>query len=234
VGIFGAEPWSEGIRREIENRLEIEAHEAYGLTEMGGPGVAFSCSEYRLHINEDHFYPEIIDPDSGENLPESQRGELVLTSLRRRAMPLIRFRTRDISSLKREPCSCGRTLVSMEKITGRYDDMLIISGVNVFPSQIESIIMEFPEMETHYQLRVKQKGHLSALEVDAEAKAELYGQQQETMETLSERISARIQQIIGIRVPVAILPRNSIARWEGKARRIIDERPSGRAVPLGP
>jgi len=224
VGVFGAEPWSEAMRQEIENRMGIVAHEAYGLTEMGGPGVAFTCSEHKLHINEDHFYPEIIDPETGETLPEGTRGELVFTALRRQAMPLIRFRTRDISTLKREECACGRTLRIMEKITGRFDDMLIISGVNVFPSQVESVIMEFPEMEAQYLLRIKQKGYLSALAVEAEAKEEVYESGQEALDALSEQVSRRIQQVIGIHVPVTIVPHNTIARSEGKAQRVIDER----------
>ncbi len=224
IGVFGAEPWSRQMREEIENRMGIVAHEAYGLTEMGGPGVSFTCPEQRLHISEDHFYPEVIDPDTGELLPEGQQGELIFTALKRRAMPLIRFRTRDISSLKHEECACGRTLVTMERITGRFDDMLIISGVNVFPSQVESVIMEFPEMETHYLLRVKQKGYLSALEVEAEAREDVYSQGQKAIEELSARISERIHQVIGITSPVTIVPMNTIARSEGKAVRVIDER----------
>lgn len=226
VGIFGAEPWSEAMRLEIENRMGIAAHEAYGLTEMGGPGVAFACPEHRLHINEDHYFPEIIDPDTGEALPEGEQGELVFTALKRRAMPLIRFRTRDISSLKREECPCGRTFITMEKITGRFDDMLIISGVNVFPSQVESVIMEFPEMEVQYLLRVGQKGYLSTLALEAEAKEEVYKGGQEATDALAEKVSRRIQQVIGIHVPVSIVPHDSIARSEGKAQRVIDERNS--------
>ncbi|MBW2051979.1 MAG: phenylacetate--CoA ligase [Deltaproteobacteria bacterium] len=224
AGVFGAEPWSEAMRLEIENRMGIVAHEAYGLTEMGGPGVAFTCSEHRLHINEDHFFPEIIDPETGNSLPEGKQGELVFTALRRQAMPLVRFRTRDISTLKREKCACGRTLIVMEKITGRFDDMLIISGVNVFPSQVESVIMEFEEMEVHYLLRVRQKGYLSSLAVEVEAKEEVYGGGQEALDNLSEKLYKRIQQVIGIHVPVTIVPYNTIARSEGKAQRVIDER----------
>ena len=224
VGVFGAEPWSEAMRREIENRLGIAAHEAYGLTEMGGPGVAFTCDQYKLHVNEDHFYPEIIDPNTGALVPDGQQGELVFTALKRRAMPLIRFRTRDISVLKREICSCGRTLVTMEKITGRYDDMLIISGVNVFPSQIESVIMEFPEMESHYLLRIRSKGYLSMLAVEAEARADVYEGGEDKLAELAQTVAQRIQQVIGIHVPVTIVPFNTIARSEGKAQRVVDER----------
>lgn len=224
LGCFGAEPWSPAMRKEIEDRMGIKAFEAYGLTEMMGPGVAFSCPEYNLHINEDHAYPEIIDPVTEEPLPLGQQGELVFTAVQRRAMPLIRYRTKDITSLRREKCACGRTLITLEKITGRFDDMLIISGVNVFPSQIESIIMEFDEMEPHYLLRVFKKGYLDALSVEAEAKEDFYGQGQDALDTLGKKVSQHIQQIVGINVPVTIAPYNSIARSEGKAKRVIDER----------
>ena len=224
VGILGAEPWSEAMRKEIEDRMGIKAIEAYGLTEMMGPGVAFNCPEYKLHINEDHIYPEIIDPVTEEPLPLGQQGELVFTALQRRAMPLIRYRTKDITTLRREKCACGRTLIMLEKITGRFDDMLIISGVNVFPSQIEAIIMDFAEMEPHYLIRVKKKGYLDALSVEAEAKEEVYSQGREFLEELGQKVSAHIMQIVGIKVPVTIVPYNSVPRSEGKAKRVIDER----------
>jgi phenylacetate-CoA ligase len=224
IGIFGAEPWSVAMRKEIEERMGIKANEAYGLTEMMGPGVAFSCPEYKLHINEDHIYPEIIDPVTEEPLPLGTQGELVFTALQRRAMPLIRYRTKDITTLHRAKCACGRSLVILEKITGRYDDMLIISGVNVFPSQIESIIMEFSELEPHYLLRVYKKGYLDALSVEVEAKEELYTQEQSVLDQLGRNVSTHINQVIGINVPVTIVPLNSIARSEGKAKRVIDER----------
>jgi len=224
IGSFGAEPWTVAIREQIEERMGIAAHETYGLTEMMGPGVSFSCPEYKLHINEDHFYSEIIDPVTEAPLPEGEQGELVLTAIQRRAMPLIRFRTKDITTLRRERCACGRTLISMDKITGRYDDMLIISGVNVFPSQIESLIMEFPEMEPHYLLRVFKKGYLDALTVEAEAKEKIYSQGRDTLDALGAKVSERIHQAIGIKVPTKIVPFNSIPRSEGKAKRVIDER----------
>ncbi|MFH1134568.1 MAG: phenylacetate--CoA ligase [Pseudomonadota bacterium] len=224
VGSFGAEPWSVAMRREIEERMGIKAHEAYGLTEMMGPGVAFSCAEYNLHINEDHIYPEIIDPVTEEPLPEGQQGELVFTALQRRAMPLIRYRTKDITTLKRIKCSCGRTLVVFEKITGRFDDMLIISGVNVFPSQVESVFLEIPEMEPHYLIRVFKKGYLDSLTLEVEVKEEVYGRGQEALSSLAGKVSSHINQTIGIKVPVSIAPFNSIARSEGKAKRVIDER----------
>lgn len=224
VGSFGAEPWTVAMREQIEARMGIAAHETYGLTEMMGPGVSFSCPEYKLHINEDHFFPEIIDPVTEAPLAEGQQGELVLTAVQRRAMPLIRFRTKDITTLRREKCACGRTLICMDKITGRYDDMLIISGVNVFPSQIESLIMEFPEMEPHYLLRVFKKGYLDALTVEAEAKEEIYSQGLDTLNALGAKVAERIHQATGIKVPVKIVSFNSIPRSEGKAKRVIDER----------
>ncbi len=224
VGSFGAEPWTVEMRREIEERMGITAHEAYGLTEMMGPGVGFSCEAYRLHLNEDHVYPEIVDPATLEPVPLGEKGELVFTALQRRAMPLLRYRTRDITSLRRVECECGRSLVVMDKILGRSDDMLIISGVNVFPSQVESVIMEFEEMEPLYQIRVFKKGHLDGMKVEAEAKPAVYAQGKEALEDLARRISARIHAVIGIHAPVEIVPQGSIARSEGKAKRVIDER----------
>ena len=224
VGCFGAEPWTVAMRKEIEERMGILAHEAYGLTEMMGPGVAFSCPEYRLHINEDHIYPEIIDPVTEEPVGLGQQGELVFTAIQRRAMPLVRYRTKDITTLRREKCACGRTLIVLEKITGRYDDMLIISGVNVFPSQVEAVIMDFKEMEPHYLIRVFKKGYLDAMSVEAEAKEEIYAKGREFLDELAGRVAKHINQIIGINAPVTIAPFNSIARSEGKAKRVIDER----------
>ncbi len=224
VGCFGAEPWTVEMRKEIEERMGIAAHEAYGLTEMMGPGVGFSCEAYRLHLNEDHVYPEIVDPTTLEPVPLGEKGELVFTALQRRAMPLLRYRTRDITSLRRVECECGRSLVVMDKILGRSDDMLIISGVNVFPSQIESIIMEFDEAEPQYQLRVFKKGHLDAMKVELEAKPEVYGRGADAVQDLARRIAARIQGVVGINAPVEVLPMGTIARSEGKAKRVIDER----------
>jgi phenylacetate-CoA ligase len=224
LGSFGAEPWTVAMRDEIEARMGIKAHEAYGLTEMMGPGVAFSCPEYNLHINEDHIFPEIIDPVTEEPLGPGEQGELVFTALRRRAMPLIRYRTKDITTLHRQKCACGRTMVTLEKITGRYDDMLIISGVNVFPSQVEAVIMEFEEAEPHYQIRVYKKGYLDAMSVEVECKEATYACGAEYLETLAKRIAGRINQVIGITCPLSIAPCNSIVRSEGKAKRVIDER----------
>jgi phenylacetate-CoA ligase len=224
VGSFGAEPWTVKMREEIEARMGIAAHEAYGLTEMMGPGVGFSCEAYRLHLNEDHCYPEIVDPSTLEPVPEGEKGELIFTALQRRAMPLLRYRTRDITSLRRIRCECGRTLVVMDKILGRSDDMLIIGGVNVFPSQVESVIMEFGEMEPIYQIRVYKKGHLDAMKVEAEAKADFYGRGREALDELAKKVASRIHAVIGITVPVEVLAAGTIARSEGKAKRVIDER----------
>ncbi len=224
VGSFGAEPWTVKMRDEIEARMGITAHEAYGLTEMMGPGVGFSCEARRLHLNEDHCYPEIVDPSTLEPLPLGSKGELIFTALQRRAMPLLRYRTRDITSLHRESCECGRTLVTMEKILGRSDDMLIISGVNVFPSQIEAVIMNFPEVEPIYQIRVFKKGYLDSIKVELEAKPEVYSQGKEALGALGKRVSSRIHDVVGINAPVEVVPLGTIARSEGKAKRVIDER----------
>jgi phenylacetate-CoA ligase len=224
VGSFGAEPWTAEMRKEIEDRMGIAAHESYGLTEMMGPGVGFSCEAYRLHLNEDHCYPEIVDPSTLEPVPLGEKGELVFTALQRRAMPLLRYRTRDITSLHRVDCECGRTLVVMDKILGRSDDMLIIAGVNVFPSQVEAVIMEFAELEPLYQIRVYKKGYLDAMKVEAEAIPSAYGSGREALAELGKRVSARIHAVIGITAPVEIVPLGSIARSEGKAKRVIDER----------
>lgn len=224
LGSFGAEPWTVQMREEIEQRMGIRAHEAYGLTEMMGPGVGFSCEAYRLHLNEDHAYPEIVDPATLEPLPLGEKGELIFTALQRRAMPLLRYRTRDITSLRRVECECGRTLVVMDKILGRSDDMLIISGVNVFPSQIEALIMDIEEMEPHYRIRVTKRGHLDAMKVEAEAKPEVYAQGADAVAALGQRLAHYIQAIIGVNAPVEIVPSGSIARSEGKAKRVFDER----------
>ena len=226
VGVFGAEPWTREIKQEIEARLGIHAHEAYGLTEMMGPGVSFSCEgdTEGLHISEDHIYAEIIDPDSGEPLGLDQQGELVLTAIQRRAMPLLRYRTRDISTLTRKQCSCGRTLVVMERVLGRSDDMMIISGVNVFPSQIESILLDVPEVEPQYVLRIRKRGHLDTLSAEVEAKPEVWAQGQKKLDEVAKAVNGRIRGIIGINVGVTLVEPKTIARSEGKAKRVIDER----------
>ncbi len=224
TGHFGAEPWTVEMRKEIEARSGIHAYECYGLTELMGPGVSFSCEAYKIHINEDHIYPEIVDFQTLEPVPLGQEGELVLTSLQRQAMPMIRYRTRDICTLRRDKCECGRTLITMDKILGRTDDMMIIGGVNVFPSQVESVLMEFAEIEPLYQIRLRKKGYLDAMMVETEVKPEVYSAGQAKVEELAKKVSGRIQQVIGINVPVTIMAPNTIARSEGKAKRIIDER----------
>jgi phenylacetate-CoA ligase len=224
VGVFGAEPWTVEMRADIEARMGIHAHEAYGLTEMMGPGVGFSCEAYRIHLNEDHVYPEIVDPATLEPVPLGTKGELVFTALQRRAMPLLRYRTRDITSLKRTVCSCGRTLVTMDKILGRSDDMLIISGVNVFPSQIESLLLEVDGFEPLYQIRVSKKGYLDRLKVEVEGKPALYAGGPSSIAKAAKELERRIHNVIGISVPVEVVPQGSIARSEGKAKRVIDER----------
>jgi phenylacetate-CoA ligase len=226
VGVFGAEPWSTGMRQEIEERMGIKAQEAYGLTELGGPGVGFDCeAQDGIHINEDHYLAEIVDPATLEPLPLGEKGELVFTSLQRRAMPMIRYRTKDISSLRREKCACGRTFIKMEKIYGRSDDMLIISGVNVFPSQIESLLLEIEEVEPQYRLVVRKKGYLDQLIVQIEARKEIYDAGADKRFEIQGKIAGHIRGMMGIGVDVELVEPKFIARSEGKALRVIDERP---------
>ena len=226
AGIFGAEPWTSQMRDEIEARMGIKAMEAYGLTELGGPGVAFDCKEQNgLHINEDHYLAEIVDPATLEPLPLGEKGELIFTSLQRRAMPMIRYRTKDITRLKREKCSCGRTFLKMEKVFGRTDDMLIISGVNVFPSQIESLLLDIDEVEPQYRLIVRKKGYLDQLVVQVEAKGEVYEAGKEKQSEVEGKIMGHIKGNMGISVEVNLVEPKFIARSEGKALRVVDERP---------
>ncbi len=226
VGVFGAEPWSHSMRREIEERMGIKAMEAYGLTEIGGPGVSFDCeAQDGLHINEDHFIAEIVDPGTLEPLPLGEKGELIFTSIQRRAMPMIRYRTKDITRLRRETCACGRTLLKMDKVFGRTDDMLIISGVNVFPSQIESLLLDIPEVEPQYRLVVRKKGYLDQLTVQVEGKKEIYEAGTKRRFEVEGKIEAHIREMMGIRVEVDVVEPKAIARSEGKALRVVDERP---------
>ncbi len=226
IGVFGAEPWTREMRKEIEERLGIKAYEAYGLTELMGPGVAFDCQAQDgfLHINEDHVLAEIIDPVTGEVLPEGTKGELVFTAIRRRAMPLLRYRTRDITLLKRVKCECGRTLIKMEKVYGRSDDMLIISGVNVFPSQIESLLLDQKGIEPQYVIIVRKKGYLDNLEVNVEAKPEIYQAGAGKIKEVEQSIEAHMRGLIGIGIKIRLVSPGTIARSEGKAKRVIDER----------
>jgi phenylacetate-CoA ligase len=224
VGLFGAEPWSLEMKKLIEERMGIVAHEHYGLTELMGPGVAFSCEAGTLHINEDHVLAETIDSGTLQPLPLGETGEMVLTSLQREAMPMIRYRTRDITRLRRTDCPCGRTFLTMEKVTGRSDDMMIVSGVNVFPSQIESVLMEFDEIEPQYVIHLFKKGFIDNIRVETEAKPALYAKGTEFIAALAARVGDRIGQVVGIKVPVAIVAAGSIPRSVGKAKRVLDER----------
>jgi len=226
VGIFGAEPWTIGMRKEIEARSGIKAMEAFGLTELGGPGVSFDCEvQDGLHINEDHYLAEVVDPETFQPLPIGEKGELIFTSLQRRAMPMVRYRTKDITRLRREECACGRTLLKMDKLSGRTDDMLIISGVNVFPSQIESLLLDIPEVEPQYVLVVRKKGYLDHLTVRVEAKREVYDAGPDKEAEVEKKITEHIKGNIGISVRVRLVEPKLIARSEGKAQRILDERP---------
>jgi phenylacetate-CoA ligase len=226
VGVFGAEPWSTAMRLEIEERMGIKAQEAYGLTELSGPGVGFDCSaQSGIHLNEDHFLAEIVDPQTLEPLPMGERGELIFTSLQRRAMPMLRYRTKDITRLYREKCACGRTFIKMDKIFGRSDDMLIISGVNVFPSQIESLLLEIPEVEPQYRLVVRKKGYLDQLTVQVEGKREIYDAGAEKRLEVAAKVSGHIKGMMGIGVDVELVEPKFITRSEGKALRVVDERP---------
>jgi phenylacetate-CoA ligase len=225
VGVLGAEPWTTEMRKEIEERMGIKAMEAYGLTELMGPGVSFDCIEQNgLHINEDHVLPEIIDPVTEEVLPLGTMGELVFTALQRRAMPVIRYRTRDMTTLRREECECGRTLVKMDKVYGRSDDMLIISGVNVFPSQVESLLLDVEGIEPQYVIVVRKKGYLDSMHIDVEAKKEVYEAGKEKIEETRRKVEEKIRGIIGIGAKIRLVPPKTITRSEGKAKRVFDER----------
>ncbi|BBA70237.1 phenylacetate--CoA ligase [Geobacter sulfurreducens] len=226
VGIFGAEPWSESMRAEIEQKLNLCAIDIYGLSEIMGPGVAIECREAKkgLHIWEDHFIPEIINPETGEVLPEGERGELVITTITKEGIPLIRYRTRDITSLTYEPCSCGRTHARLSRMTGRSDDMLIIRGVNVFPSQIESILMRIEGVEPHYLLIIDRKDNLDTLEVQVEVDEQLFSDEIKVLQALSHRIEKEIKDLLGVTCKVRLVEPQTIARSEGKAKRVIDNR----------
>ena len=225
AGIFGAEPWTEEMRREIEKSLGIKAYDIYGLTETSGPGVAFECeAQQGMHINEDNFIAEIIDPDTGEVLPEGSKGELVFTSITKEAFPLLRYRTRDICILSREKCSCGRTLIKMTKPMGRSDDMLIIKGVNVFPSQIESVLLKISKATPNYQIIVDRVGTTDTFEILVEISDDMFSDTVKTIEELSKKISNDIHSILGIRAKIKLVEPKSIPRSEGKAVRVIDKR----------
>lgn len=228
VGVFGAEPWSEGMRRDLENKLGIKAYDIYGLSEIMGPGVACECqAQNGLHVAEDHFIAEVINPETGEPLPYGQRGELVVTTLTKQGLPVIRYRTRDITILHPEKCACGRTHVRIERVTGRSDDMLIIRGVNVFPSQVESVLLDIGQTQPHYLLIVDRQGKMDTLEVWVEVSAELFSDEVKGLEGLEHMIRSRIESTLGISVKVKLVEPKSIARSEGKAKRVIDRRELG-------
>jgi phenylacetate-CoA ligase len=225
-GIFGAEPWSEHMRAELEETMNIKAVDIYGLSEVMGPGVAIECHEAQkgLHIFEDHFIPEIIDPATGEVLPYGETGELVFTSITKEAFPVIRYRTRDITSLSTEPCICGRTHIRMKRVSGRSDDMLIIRGVNVFPSQIESVLMKTEQVEPHYQLVVDRVDNLDTLTVKVEVSGALFSDEIKILQSLEAKLSHDIKEYLGVSARVKLVEPKSIARSEGKAVRVIDNR----------
>lgn len=224
AGIFGAEAWSEKMRQEIQNQLGIKAYDIYGLTEISGPGVAFECSDQTgMHINEDHFIAEIIDPDTGEVLPDGTQGELVFTSITKEAFPLLRYRTRDICVLTREKCSCGRTLVKMCKPMGRSDDMLIVKGVNVFPSQIETVLIE-QGYQSNYQIIVDRVNNSDTLEVMVEMTQDNFSDNLGKITEMEKSLVAALKAMLGIYTKVRLVAPKSITRSEGKAVRVIDKR----------
>ena len=224
AGIFGAEAWTEDMRRDIENKLGIKAYDIYGLTETSGPGVAFECSEQTgMHINEDHFVAEIIDPDTGEVLPEGSKGELVFTALDKEAFPLLRYRTKDICILKREQCSCGRTFVKMSKPMGRSDDMLIIRGVNVFPSQIEAVLMQ-QGYGANYQIIVDRVNNTDTFEILVEMNQDMFSDSLAKIAAAEKNLVAALKAMLGIAAKVKLVAPKSITRSEGKAVRVVDKR----------
>ncbi len=226
VGILGAEPWSDEMRKSIEDKLNIDAIDIYGLSEIMGPGVAIECIDAKegLHIWEDAFIPEIIDPETGDVLPDGEEGELVITTILKEAIPLIRYRTRDITRIIKEPCKCGRTHRRIERIKGRSDDMLIIRGVNIFPSQIESLLMETEGVEPHYQIIVDRVNNLDTMEVKVEVSEKIFSDEIKHLQKLKERIEKDIKDLYGITVKVTLAEPKTLQRFEGKAKRVIDKR----------
>lgn len=225
TGLFGAEPWSENMRKEIEEKLHLKAIDIYGLTEIIGPGVASECERQDLlHVFEDHFYPEVIDPKTGQPLPDGEKGELVFTTLTKEGTPVIRYRTRDITYLDHSKCGCGRTSVRMHRILGRTDDMLIIRGVNVFPSQIEEVLLRIDGIEPHYQLIVDRRDNLDYLEVQVEVSEAIFSDEIKSMEQRERLIEKELHEALLIHAKVKLVEPKSIARSEGKAKRIIDKR----------
>lgn len=224
-GIFGAEPWTEEMRREIEAKLHLKALDIYGLTEVIGPGVAMECEcQKGLHIFEDHFIPEIVDPNTLQPVPYGQVGELLFTAVTKEGMPLLRYRTRDLTTMTIEKCACGRTLARLNKFLGRSDDMLIIRGVNVFPSQIESVLLEMSETEPHYQLIVDRVNSLDILEIHVEVNEAFFSDEIRQMESLAKKIKGNIESVLGISAKIKLVEPKTIERSEGKAKRVIDKR----------
>ena len=225
VGVFGAEPWTDGMRERIQSETGIEAFDIYGLSEITGPGVATECACHDgLHVLEDHFFPEIIDPVTGAPLPDGEEGELVLTTLSKRAMPMIRYRTRDITAILTEPCGCGRTLRRIRRINRRSDDMFIIRGVNVFPSQVEAALLEVEGTLPHYQIVLQREHGLDQMTVEVEVTPAVFSDTVRGMEELRARLERALEHVLGIRVGLRLVGPHSIARSEGKARRVIDQR----------
>jgi len=225
IGIFGAEPWTEEMRREIESRLFIDAVDIYGLTEIIGPGVSCECTQKKgLHVAEDHFFVEIVDPATGKELQSGKQGEIVFTSLTKEAMPLIRYRTRDLSILNDAQCPCGRTHSRMRKPMGRTDDMLIIRGINVFPSQIEEVLMKVKEIEPHYLIVVDRKNYLDTIELWVEVSEDVFSEKMNDLERFESSIESRLYSAIGINIDVKLKEPKTIKRSEGKAKRVLDRR----------
>mgnify|MGYP000008922510 FL=1 len=225
VGAFGAEPWTENMRKELETKLNIKAYDIYGLTEICGPGVGGECEcQNGTHLWEDHFFPEIVDPNTLQPVEPGQVGELVFTTLTKEGMPMLRYRTRDLTSLTYEKCACGRTAVRMGRILGRSDDMLIIRGVNVFPSQVESVILEMPEFEPHYLIVVDRVNNTDTFQIQVEVRQEFYSDEMNKMIALKKKIANRMQSVIGLQPDIRIVEPRSIERSMGKAKHVIDNR----------
>jgi phenylacetate-CoA ligase len=230
VGVFGAEPWSESMRQQLEDELNIKAIDIYGLSEVMGPGVASECEcQCGLHVFEDHFLVEIIDVDTLEPLPDGEVGEVVFTTLTKEGIPVIRYRTRDISRIIPEPCACGRTLRRIERVTGRSDDMLIIRGVNVYPSQIEQVLLGIPNVAPHYQVVLTKRGSMDQVEVHVEVAPEFSFDEVKSLEGLQKRVKAEIESVLAVSIAVKLVEPKSIARSEGKAKRVVDLRAEGEA-----
>ena len=225
VGVFGAEPWSEAMRQRIERETKIKAFDIYGLSEIIGPGVAIECDQHHgLHVFEDHFLPEIIDPETGAVLPDGAEGELVLTTLSKQAMPMLRYRTRDISVLYSEPCPCGRTLRRIRRIWRRSDDMFIIRGVNVFPSQVETALLAVEGTLPHYQIHLTRDKGLDEMEVQVEVSAEVFSDKIRALEELQQKLSTAVERVLGLRAKITLVSPRTLQRSEGKAKRVFDKR----------